>query len=55
MMPTPAIPHIVEVVTVTRKFDDAEAKGLASIQLDGQFIDYPIVQGARQVVVRGIA
>lgn len=34
-------------------FDEAEARGLASIQLDGQFIDYPIVQRARQVVSRG--
>ncbi len=34
-------------------FDEAEARGLASIQLDGQFIDYPIVQRARQVVARG--
>ncbi len=24
MMPTPAMPHIVEVVTVTRKFVDAD-------------------------------
>ena len=30
-------------------------QGLASIQLEGQFIDYPIVQRARQVVARGIA
>jgi len=38
---------------VVAAFDDAEAKGLASIQLDGQFIDYPIVQRARQVIARG--
>jgi len=38
---------------VIEAFADAEAKGLASIQLDGQFIDYPIVQRARQVVARG--
>jgi citrate lyase subunit beta/citryl-CoA lyase len=38
---------------VVAAFDEAEAKGLASIQLDGQFIDYPIVQRARQVVGRG--
>ncbi|MGD0432680.1 MAG: CoA ester lyase [Acetobacteraceae bacterium] len=34
-------------------FEEAEARGLASIQLDGQFIDYPIVQRARQVLARG--
>ncbi len=38
---------------VIAAFEDAEAKGLASIQLDGQFIDYPIVQRARQVAARG--
>ncbi len=38
---------------VIAAFAEAEAKGLASIQLDGQFIDYPIVQRARQVVARG--
>jgi len=40
---------------VVAAFEDAEAKGLASIQLDGQFIDYPIVQRARQVIARGAA
>jgi citrate lyase subunit beta/citryl-CoA lyase len=40
---------------VIAAFADAEARGLASIQLDGQFIDYPIVQRARQVVARGTA
>jgi citrate lyase subunit beta / citryl-CoA lyase len=38
---------------VVAAFIEAEAKGLASIQLDGQFIDYPIVQRARQVIARG--
>jgi citrate lyase subunit beta/citryl-CoA lyase len=40
---------------VIATFEEAEVKGLASIQLDGQFIDYPIVQRARQVVARGAA
>jgi citrate lyase subunit beta/citryl-CoA lyase len=35
---------------VIEAFDKAEAAGLASIQLDGQFIDYPIVQRARRVL-----
>jgi citrate lyase subunit beta/citryl-CoA lyase len=38
---------------VVAAFNEAETKGLASIQLDGQFIDYPIVQRARQVVAQG--
>jgi citrate lyase subunit beta / citryl-CoA lyase len=37
---------------VVAAFEEAEANGLASIQLDGQFIDYPIVQRARQVIAR---
>jgi citrate lyase subunit beta/citryl-CoA lyase len=35
---------------IVEAFDKAEAEGLASIQLDGQFIDYPIVQRARRVL-----
>jgi len=31
-------------------FAEAEAKGSSAIQLDGQFIDYPIVYGARRVL-----
>jgi citrate lyase subunit beta/citryl-CoA lyase len=34
-------------------FDKAERQGLASIQLDGQFIDYPIVERARRVLQQG--
>ncbi len=35
---------------VVAAFEKAESEGLASIQLDGQFIDYPIVQRARRVL-----
>jgi len=38
---------------VVAAFEKAEAEGLASIQLDGQFIDYPIVQRARRIVAQG--
>jgi citrate lyase subunit beta / citryl-CoA lyase len=38
---------------IVEAFDKAEAEGMASIQLDGQFIDYPIVQRARRVVEAG--
>jgi citrate lyase subunit beta / citryl-CoA lyase len=38
---------------VIAAFEEAETRGLASIQLEGQFIDYPIVQRARQIVARG--
>ena len=42
-----AVAHARRIVAA---FGEAEAKGLASIQLDGQFIDYPIVQRARRVL-----
>ena len=35
---------------VIEAFEAAEAAGSASIQLDGYFIDYPIVEKARRVV-----
>lgn len=50
---SPSEQQLVWAGRVIAAFAEAEAKGLASIQLDGQFIDYPIVQRARQVVARG--
>jgi citrate lyase subunit beta/citryl-CoA lyase len=46
--PTEAV--VAQARRVVEAFDRAEAEGLASIQLDGQFIDYPIVQRARRVL-----
>jgi citrate lyase subunit beta/citryl-CoA lyase len=40
---------------VVAAFDQAEKEGLASIQLDGQFIDYPIVERARRILQQGDA
>lgn len=40
---------------VVTAFEAAERDGLASIQLDGRFIDYPIVHAARRVLERGEA
>jgi citrate lyase subunit beta/citryl-CoA lyase len=37
---------------VTAAFAEAEAKGLASIQVDGRFVDYPIVHLARRIIAR---
>jgi citrate lyase subunit beta/citryl-CoA lyase len=46
-------PSAAEIACATRvvdAFSQAEANGLASIQLDGQFIDYPIVESAQRVL-----
>jgi citrate lyase subunit beta/citryl-CoA lyase len=50
---SPSAEQLAWAGRVVEAFIEAEAKGLASIQLDGQFIDYPIVQRARQVIARG--
>ncbi len=47
---TPDAATLAQARRVIAAFEEAEAKGLASIQLEGQFIDYPIVQRARRVV-----
>jgi citrate lyase subunit beta/citryl-CoA lyase len=35
---------------VVQAFEEAEAKGLGAIQLEGKFIDYPIVERSRRIV-----
>ncbi len=47
---TPDAASVAQAKRIVAAFDEAEAKGLASIQLEGQFIDYPIVQRARRVL-----
>jgi citrate lyase subunit beta/citryl-CoA lyase len=49
---SPSPEAVAKARRVVAAFDEAEAKGLASIQLDGQFIDYPIVQRARHVLAK---
>ncbi|MBS0639118.1 MAG: CoA ester lyase [Acetobacteraceae bacterium] len=50
---TPDEATVAQARRVVAAFDKAEAEGLASIQLDGQFIDYPIVERARRVLAQG--
>lgn len=50
---TPTQDEIDKARRYVNAFDQAEAAGSASIQVDGYFIDYPIVEKARQVL--GIA
>ncbi len=49
---TPDAATLAQARRVVEAFAAAEAQGLASIQLDGQFIDYPIVQRAQQILAR---
>ncbi len=50
---TPDEATVAKAKRVVAAFEKAEAEGLASIQLDGQFIDYPIVERARRVLAQG--
>ena len=47
---TPSDDEIAFAERVTAAFEEAEAKGIASIQLDGKFIDYPIVYRAQRLL-----
>jgi citrate lyase subunit beta/citryl-CoA lyase len=49
---TPSEEEIAFAERVAAAFAKAEAEGIASIQLDGRFIDYPIVYRARRVLER---
>ncbi|MEM7683606.1 MAG: CoA ester lyase [Pseudomonadota bacterium] len=53
---TPSAEDVARAQAVIDAFDQAERNGNASIQLDGQFIDYPVVAAARQTIARaGVA
>jgi citrate lyase subunit beta/citryl-CoA lyase len=47
---TPSEAQVARAQKIMDAFAEAEAKGSSAIQLDGQFIDYPIVYGARRVL-----
>ncbi|MDE0205779.1 MAG: CoA ester lyase, partial [Candidatus Tectomicrobia bacterium] len=52
---SPTDAEVAHATRVVDAFAQAEADGLASIQLDGQFIDYPIVESARRVLAMAAA
>ena len=47
---TPSEDEIAHATAVVEAFEDAEANGVASIQLDGYFIDYPIVYKSKRIL-----
>jgi citrate lyase subunit beta / citryl-CoA lyase len=52
---TPSEPEIAYAERVVDAFARAEREGSAAIQVDGKFIDYPIVYRARRVLERAAA
>jgi citrate lyase subunit beta/citryl-CoA lyase len=47
---TPTEAQVARATKIVEAFASAEAAGSSSIQLDGQFIDYPIVYAAQRIV-----
>jgi citrate lyase subunit beta/citryl-CoA lyase len=47
---TPSAEEHARALRVVAAFEEAERTGLASIRVDGQFVDYPIVAKARRVL-----
>ena len=47
---TPTVDEVAFAEKVVAAFEAAEAEGLASIQVDGYFVDYPIVDQARRTL-----
>ena len=35
---------------IVAAFDEAQARGSASIRVDGQFVDYPLVENAKRII-----
>jgi citrate lyase subunit beta/citryl-CoA lyase len=47
---SPTKEEIIYAEEVVQAFEEAEASGVAAIQLDGKFIDYPVVERARRTL-----
>jgi len=47
---TPSEEHVIWSKKIISEFEKAEAEGVASIQIDGYFVDYPIVEKAQRTV-----
>ncbi|MGH8667290.1 MAG: HpcH/HpaI aldolase/citrate lyase family protein [Burkholderiales bacterium] len=47
---TPSAEEHARALRIVSAFEDAERAGLASIRVDGEFVDYPIVAKARRIV-----
>ena len=47
---TPGAEEVAEAEKIVAAFEEAEAAGSASIQVDGRFVDYPVVDKARRIL-----
>ena len=42
--------EITRAEKIVQAFDEAESMGIAAVQLDGKFIDYPVVKRAKEII-----
>ena len=42
--------EIARAEKIVQAFDEAESMGIAAVQLDGKFIDYPVVKRAKEII-----
>jgi citrate lyase subunit beta/citryl-CoA lyase len=47
---SPTKDEIIYAEKVIKAFDEAQERGMAVIQLDGRFIDYPVVERSRRII-----
>ena len=47
---TPGAEEVAGAEKIVAAFEEAEAAGSASIQVDGRFVDYPVVDKARRIL-----
>lgn len=52
---TPSEADLARARRIVQAFTAAEAEGVASIRVDGRFVDYPIVAAARRLIARAEA
>ncbi|UCF85821.1 MAG: citrate lyase subunit beta, partial [Desulfobacteraceae bacterium] len=52
---SPTTEEIAKAIKIVQAFEEAEAAGMAAIQLEGKFIDYPVVKRANDILALAAA
>ena len=52
---SPTTEEIAEAIKIVQAFEEAEAAGMAAIQLEGKFIDYPVVKRSKNILALATA